>query len=266
MAWVWILLGSGFGAGIVAGLFGIGGGTLLVPLLVKWGHTPIQAIATSTLAIVIISSAGTVQNYRRGYVHWSKVIPLALPALLTAQLGVYGARVLPDRLLLATFGALLMTNIFLGRLKRRLTPSPGDRPPKSVSDPAIAPVGRPWLWRLLTGGSGGMLAGLFGVGGGIVLVPLQVMFLRENIKTAIQTSLGVIVLTSLAACVGHGLGGNVLWVEGLGLGLGGAAGALVSGRYLPKLPDRLVAASFSGLLLVLALSMFYQALVWPPTP
>ncbi len=65
-----ILASGGFLSGILAGLLGIGGGFVTVSLLISLGYTPIQAIATSTLVIVITSISGTFQNWRMGYFNY----------------------------------------------------------------------------------------------------------------------------------------------------------------------------------------------------
>jgi uncharacterized protein len=103
------------------------------------------------------------------------------------------------------------------------------------------------------------MAGLFGVGGGAIMVPLQMLLLGDPIKRAVQTSLGVIVITAIAATAGHALRGNLVLWGGFALGLGGLLGAQVSTRYLPKLPDRWIAIAFRGLLLVLAGYSFWRA-------
>lgn len=61
-----ILAGGGLVAGILAGFLGIGGGTVLVPLLVALGYTPIQAVATSSLSIVITAISGSFQKLAHG--------------------------------------------------------------------------------------------------------------------------------------------------------------------------------------------------------
>jgi uncharacterized membrane protein YfcA len=132
-----------------------------------------------------------------------------------------------------------------------------------------------WLARTLTGGAAGLLAGLFGIGGGVILVPLQILLLRETLKVAIQTSLGAIVLTATAATLSHaGLGNwmanalgfgdgtirqNVLWIPGLILGAGGLVGVQISTRTLPKLPDEIVGLLFRTFLAGLSLYVFWQA-------
>ncbi len=246
----WIMVTGGLFSGLLAGLLGIGGGTVLVPILVALGYLPVQAAATSSLAIVMTSISGSIQNWRMGYLDFRRVILLGLPSLLTAQFGAYFADIMPAYLLLAAFGLLLVCNIFLVMLRRRLLKRK-DKSQNSQLNPTVV--------RLGTGGVAGLLAGLFGVGGGVIMVPFQMLLLDEEIKVAIQTSLGVVVITAISACFGHALRGNVLFLEGIILGAGGLIGAQLSTRYLPKLPDRLVSICFNSMLTILAIYFFWQA-------
>ena len=253
MAAIWGVLGvGGLVAGILAGFLGIGGGTVLVPLLVALGYSPVQAVATSSLAILITSISGSVQNWRMGFFDFKRVILLGLPALVTAQLGVYLATRIAGYFLLLAFGLLLLLNIYLVELRKRLVAQAAQSEQRGMN-PAIA--------RVMTGSAAGILAGLFGVGGGVIMVPLQILLLGETIKVAIQTSLGVIIITAVSACVGHALKGNVLAWEGLILGLGGLLGAQVSTRFLPKLSDQVVSLMFRVFLAILSIYIFWQAWV-----
>jgi uncharacterized membrane protein YfcA len=263
-----ILTVAGLTAGLLAGLLGIGGGTVLVPILVAVGYAPIQAVATSSLAIVITSISGSLQNWRMGYLDLRRVLYLGLPALVTAQVGVAIAGWLSPRLLLTAFGLLLLLNVYLVELRKRVMAQQVVTEVQVERDPAVEPASKtawnPAIASVVTGGTAGLLAGLFGVGGGVIMVPLQILLLEEPIKVAIQTSLGVIMLTAIAATTGHALNGNVLWIPGLILGLGGLVGAQVSTRLLPRLPDRVVSFLFRGLLLLLAVYIFGQA--WRSAP
>ncbi|MFQ4144390.1 sulfite exporter TauE/SafE family protein [Chlorogloeopsis sp. ULAP02] len=247
--WLLLIL-SGLLSGILAGFLGIGGGTILVPLQIVLGYTPVQAVATSSLAIAITAISGTIQNWRMGYINVRRVILLGLPALLTAQLGVYLANVFPPKIILIAFGLLLLLNIYLVELRKRLIRKNVQNQQQKLN-PIIA--------RILTGGVAGILAGLFGVGGGVIMVPLQILLLAEPIKVAIQTSLGVIVITAISATIGHAVSQNILFLEGLILGLGGLVGAQISTRFLPKLSDQLISFAFRFLLAVLSVYMFWQA-------
>jgi uncharacterized membrane protein YfcA len=91
------------------------------------------------------------------------------------------------------------------------------------------------------------------------MVPLQILLLNQPIKTAIQTSLGVVVITGLSACLGHALRGNVVWLTGVLLGIGGLLGSQFSTRFLPQLPDKVVSFAFRLLLVVLAIYVLKQA-------
>lgn len=248
-AQMWLILAvGGLVSGILAGLLGIGGGTVLVPLLVTLRYTPVEAVATSSLAILITSISGSVQNWRMGYLDWQRVILLGLPAVLTAQIGVYVASQILPYLLLSGFGILLLINIYLVNLRKRL--STGETPETQFN---------PLLARIFTGGAAGILAGLFGVGGGVIMVPLQMLLLKEQIKVAIQTSLGVIIITAVSACIGHSLKGNVVVIPGVLLGIGGLIGAQFSTRVLPSLPDRIVSLVFRLFLSILSIYIFWQA-------
>ncbi|MBW4665676.1 MAG: sulfite exporter TauE/SafE family protein [Chroococcus sp. CMT-3BRIN-NPC107] len=244
-----ILAIGGLVSGIMAGLLGIGGGVILVPLLVALGNEPIKATATSSLAIVITSVSGSLQNWRMGYFNLKKILYLGIPALITAQLGVVLAINISSYLLLFLFGFLLLINIYLVQLRKQLL-AKGDTD-KNAFNPTIS--------RIATGGAGGLLAGLFGVGGGVIMVPLQMLLLGEHIKVAIQTSLGVIISTAVSSSITQAYAGNVLFIPGIILGCGGLLGAQISTRVLPKLPDNVVSIVFRSFLGILSIYIFYRA-------
>ncbi len=263
MSEILILALVGVMAGVLGGILGIGGGTIMVPVMVALGLSGVEAVGTSTLAIVVISLVGSLQNWRMGFLKVKNLLLLGLPAVVTAFLGTRLATAFPEYVLLAVFGLFLLLNIYLVNLKKQivaralrreaLAQDGGGEPlaPAKAIDPVLARTG--------IGGLAGFLAGLFGVGGGVVMVPLQILLLKEDIKTAIQTSLGAIVITGLSALTWHSLAGNVQFVTGLLLGLGGVVGVQVGTRVLPRLPDRTVTLLFSALLALLSVYFFYKA-------
>jgi uncharacterized protein len=246
-----ILFLGGLVSGVLAGILGIGGGSVLVPLMVYLGFTPIKAIGTSSLAILLTSLSGSIQNWRMGYIDWHKIGSLGLPALLAAQLGAALARYIPAHWLLFGFAALMLTNIYLVGLKQRLV---------TVKSSAPATKKRKLLSNTLTGSLAGLVAGLVGVGGGAIMVPLQMLLLGETIKVAIQTSLGVVVLTAISATIGHSINSHVLFSQGIILGIGGLLGAQLGTRYLPKLPDPVVSNLFRLTLCLISIYSFIQGI------
>ncbi|MEG4631326.1 sulfite exporter TauE/SafE family protein [Microcoleus sp. AR_TQ3_B6] len=273
-----ILGAAGLFAGILAGFLGIGGGTVIVPLLVALNYAPVQAVATSGLSIVITAISGSIQNWRMGYLSLSQVAGIGFPAVITAQIGAYLAGIFPPYLLLLAFGLLLWLNIYLIEVRKSITAKQkaeaeqgelggqggeGENPQLPITNYQLPNNSKilfhPTLAKIATGSAAGLLAGLFGVGGGVIMVPLQILLLGESIKTAIQTSLGVIVITAISATAGHAARGNILWVAGLILGGGGLLGVQVSTRFLPRLPERIVSFAFRSLLAVLSIYVFWQA-------
>jgi uncharacterized protein len=246
-----ILVVGGLVSGMLAGVLGIGGGSVLVPLMVYVGFSPINAIGTSSLAILLTSLSGSIQNWRMGYLDWRKISLLGLPALLAAQFGAALAQYLPAHWLLFGFAAMMLTNIYLVGLKQQLVES------KS----STLSTKRHTLSTTITGSLAGLVAGLAGVGGGAIMVPLQMLLLGETIKVAIQTSLGVVVLTAVSATIGHSINGHVLFNQGIILGIGGLLGAQLGTRYLPKLPDSVISNLFRLTLFLTAIYSFSQGII-----
>ena len=243
-----ILLAGGVLSGILAGLLGIGGGILIVSLLVALNYPLIQAVATSSLVIIMSSSAGSLTNWRMGYLDLKRVVYIAIPAVLLAQVGAYSASTIPEYFLSTIFGVFLLVNIFLIGLRQKIVA--GEKNTAKSINPVFA--------KIATGGIAGFLAGLLGVGGGAIMVPLQMLLLNEKIKVAIRTSLGVIVAASVSSCISHAAKGNVLFLEGLILGVGGMVGTQIGTRVLPKLSDALVSKIFIAFLATMAVFMFWK--------
>ena len=243
---------SGLFAGVLAGLLGLGGGMVMVPILLALGYEPIQAVATSSLAIIVASLSGSFQNWRIGALDFKQVFGLGIPAVIMVQLGVLLANNLPQELLLVAFTMLLVVNICLIGWRQHLAS-------RHSAERDISRQVHPVVARVSTGAIAGFMAGLLGVGGGIIMVPLQMALLGETIKRSIQTSLGVVVMVAIAATIGHAARGNVVWSAGLILGLGGLVSAQLSSRTLPKLPDSVVSWLFRGFLSTLMVYTLWQA-------
>lgn len=102
------------------------------------------------------------------------------------------------------------------------------------------------------GTAAGVFSGLFGVGGGVVMVPLLVLWLGYGDREATGTSLAAIVVIACAATVTHGAYGNVRLEEGLLVGLPAVGGVLVGTWLQQRVPARTVRLLFAGLLVLTA--------------
>ena len=98
----------GVAAGVLAGLFGVGGGILFVPTLTWLGLTQLHAEATSLLAIIPTVLVGVSQQQRYGNVRWRSALVLGLASVGAAVAGVQVAESLPEHVLRKLFAALLV--------------------------------------------------------------------------------------------------------------------------------------------------------------
>lgn len=167
-------------AGIVAGLFGIGGGLLIVPVLIfsfaAQGMSPDvlthAAVATSLATIVVTSLSSVRAHHKRGAVRWELFKPLSLGILVGAFLGVKVAGLMPGSLLQVVFGVFALCVAV--QMAFALKPNAGEEEPSSV---------------VLMSGGGliGGLSAIFGIGGGTLTVPF-LSWKRVQMQQAVATS------------------------------------------------------------------------------
>ncbi|MBE9396918.1 sulfite exporter TauE/SafE family protein [Pontibacterium sp. N1Y112] len=167
-------------AGVVAGLFGIGGGLLIVPVLIfsfaAQGMSPDvlthAAVATSLATIVVTSISSVRAHHKRGAVRWDLFKPISVGILVGAFLGVKVAGMMPGSLLQVVFGVFaLCVAVQMGF---GIKPSAGTEPPSSTT----LAVG---------GGFIGGLSTIFGIGGGTLTVPF-LSWKRVQMQQAVATS------------------------------------------------------------------------------
>lgn len=246
----WLRAGLlGGAAGLLSGLFGVGGGIIMVPLLVAWfALDQRRASATSLLAIVPIAIASAVGYGFNGNVDLSAGLLLLLGGVAGGQVGSLLLPRTPIHVLQLAFGLLSLA------AAARLMFAGG----------TVGTVGAAGWWEggllVLLGVASGVLAGLLGVGGGIVMVPGLVILTGADASTARGTSLFVIILTALTATVTnlrHGL--VVVSVAGVA-GLVGVPAGLAGAALGQWLPERVALALFAGLLVLSGFRMIRQGL------
>ena len=192
-------------AGILAGLFGIGGGIILIPMfLVVFrlaGFTPeviVHSAFGTSLAIIIPTAISSVLGHRkRGNVDWHQVMRMACGSIAGVAVGSSLAAGLSGETLKGLFGLMqIATGV------RMLLHGSTHFPPEEPGYARLWPM-------LLTGFAVGAFSSFFGVGGGVIAVPLMVILLHQPIHLAVGNSSGLMVISALtgsASYVLHGLG------------------------------------------------------------
>lgn len=251
---------AGFAAGVFAGITGAGGGILLVPIMVWLGFPALAATATSNVAISLSAASGTWTNTRRFALPWRRVLVLAVPAMLFAPAGVLLSRRLPETALLLAFAGFNFVAIGLLEVRQRsVEPAGADATAGSDIGGALAPVAPAPV--IATGAGGGLLAGLFGVGGGLIMVPLQTLALSTPVRLASRISLAVVLFASVSAVASHVVsGGDVRWSTGFIIAAGGLFGAPIGARFLHRLTDHQSTRIIQVTMLLVATSFVWRAL------
>lgn len=221
----------GFLGGVFGGLVGLGGGTVMIPLMVGLLKLPQhRAHGTSLVAVFFTGLVGALTYGLQGSLDPKAALFLALTAILTARFGARFAHGLSERNLKRSFGWFLIAVSFLLLLRPYLAPLGlvrGELP----QDLAL----------LLAGAFTGFLSGMMGVGGGTIMVPAMVLLLGMPQHTAQGTSLLAMVPASLVGAHTHLRLGNVDQDLALGLVPGVLVGTFLGGAR-PRPPGRRLAA------------------------
>ncbi len=257
--------------GFSLGLTGGGGAIFAVPLLVYVvGTSPRDALGISLATVGITSFIGTIRSWRGGALELPTGLLFAAAGALGTPAGAWLAKRIPESLLLTLFG-LLMLVVAARMWKRRVGPTatpasvsrlPDSQLPIADSGPACErdDAGRLLMtarcrWLLLALGLfTGILSGLFGVGGGFIIVPAIVLFSGMAMNRAVGTSLLVITLVSAAGLGSQWLNGNPLdWSVILPFSLGSLGGLLLGNRINRLIPETAMRRTFAAAILVVAL-------------
>jgi len=240
---------GGVGAGLAGGLFGVGGGIVLIPLLTRrFGATQHQAHGTSLAVIGLSAIAGVIVYAWHGHVVWSTAAVVAIAGALTARFGARWATRISSAGLARAFAILLV--LVATRLLLLQTP-PGRVTPLHHGLMGVA-------IDLGLGGAVGVLAGFMGVGGGILAVPVFILVLGMDPPTAQGTSLAVIMVSGPAGALEHARHGNVIGRLVPSLAAGAVIGAPLSSWVAQMLPHLVMVRSFAIFLLLTAVLTWFR--------
>jgi uncharacterized membrane protein YfcA len=232
----------GFASGVASGAFGIGGALLSTPGI-RWALNAPPLIAVGTTLPVIIPTAltGAWTYVRSQFVDRRFATVAAASGGAFAVVGALLTKVIPGEILLVTTAVLILF------LSIRMLPSP------SVIEPPRVQASIPVF--IVVGAVSGLLAGLLGIGGGVILVPVLTVVLRYPLKAALGTSLAVVAAQAIPGTVVHALLGHIDWTIAAGLSIGVIPGARIGSKWA-------IAASDKRLRVAVALAMGTLAVVF----
>ncbi|ORE90165.1 sulfite exporter TauE/SafE family protein [Aurantimonas sp. 22II-16-19i] len=285
---VFVLVGMGAAVGFISGLFGVGGGFLITPLLIFYNIPPAVAVATGANQVIAASFSGALAHYRRGTVDLKLGTVLLIGGLFGSVGGVLlftllrrlGQLDLVVSLLYVVFlggiGGLMLVESVQSMLRSRSQGSGEVRRPgqhswvhglplkmrfhRSKLYVSVIPV-------LVLGALIGLLAGIMGVGGGFIAVPAMIYLLRVPTNVVIGTSLFQIIFTAAATTILQAATNRTVDVVlAFLLMLGGVVGAQFGTEAGRKLRGDQLRALLAVLVLAVGLRLGFELVVTPVEP
>ena len=270
---MWVTLAvlvAGFGSGVLAAVLGVGGAVITTPMIRALGATPIAAVGSTVPAILPGALSGSLRFHREGYIVWPVALTCGVSGMSFAVLGGWVADIVDARWLMILTAVLVMW-CGVSLLRDGLRTNAAERADAAVeagADPddvvmsdggtgteggvAIQPRGGvPAMVALGVGG--GFLAGLLGIGGGLILTPGLTLGLRLPVKHAIATSLAAVAMMSTTAVVTHIVLGHVNWRFALPLAIGIVPGARVGAHITVGASEQLMRLVAGSLLIVVSI-------------
>lgn len=232
---------AGFAAGVLAGMFGVGGGIVSTPAISAiYGVAPVVAVATP-LPVIFPTAIVGAETYRRsGQIDLRAAAWISIFGAFAAAAGAALTGIVNGHLLLIVTAVLLAWQAV--EVARGAT----------VTEAAARREATVWVYAGI-GLVAGLASGLLGIGGGIVIVPMLAGWLGMPLKRALGTSLAAIVAIVVPGAAVHAALGHIDWGIALVLALGSVAGARVGARIALGARERtlrLLVGGFLGLVAV----------------
>jgi len=281
---VLIFIMGGF-VGLLSGIFGVGGGFLMTPLLIMIGIPPTVAAASDSNQIVGASTSGTLAHYRLGNVDFKMGIILLVGGVLGGTMGVQLIKVLrhmgnADFLIQITYVIMLGfvgIYMFIESLQGLRGGVETAAVPQKESGYARLVKRLPWqmqfeksgielsiLMPLILGVFVGVLAAIMGVGGGFIMVPVMVYLLRMPMHVVVGTSLFQILFTCINVTIMQANTNHTVdFVLALILLIGSTLGAQFGAKISRRLKGDQLKIILASLVLLVMVKMLFGLLLKP---
>ena len=257
--------------GVLSGLLGIGGGTVMVPLFrLAFGMSPIMATATSLFTIVPTSISGMWKHHKNKTSLPRVGIVCGIAGACLSPIGVWAASVSPGWAIMGAAAIVVAYSSYTMFKKALKAPKRSkavagaasaaqpvkEAAPAAKAAPAEVPVVKltpAYVAKAaFIGIVAGFMSGYVGVGGGFIMVPLFVSMLGIPMRLASGTSLTAVCILAIPGVIEQGLLGNINYMVGIAMMVGSIPGAVLGANLVKRVPERELRFLFAGFLLVAA--------------
>ena len=247
----------GLFVGFLGTVMGVGGGFIVGPVLLSfYALRPGEVAGTSLVVVFLNALSGTMAYYRQGRIVFRTGTVMSVFTVPGSVLGAVLTGYIDRGPFTVLFAVMLIVAALRMIEKGRAAGSDSTKGQKT----ALLRGLRGWLLVGSLALLSGVLSGFFGVGGGIVHVPLMILLLGFPAHFATATSHFILTITSIIGVASHAFLGNVNTWLALPVGLGALAGAQLGAHTSLKLSGRTLELVFAAFLLAMSANLLYQAL------
>ncbi|MBT8242722.1 MAG: sulfite exporter TauE/SafE family protein [Nitrosopumilus sp.] len=244
---LWLIL-LGFAAGVLGSMIGLGGGIIVVPVLTFLGFPPTAAASNSLFAALSNAVASTISYSKQKRIVYSLGLKLGLLSIPGTILGaIISTDIAPD-IFKILFGFVLIASAAYIFLRKKI-----ETKEKTISKQMIVfAIGASFF--------AGIISSFFGIGGGIIFVPLMVVGMGMAMKKAAPTSQMILLFASLSGVIVHSLLGHPDFLQAGLLAIGSFIGGLVGARLSIDIKERYLQILVSVVILIAAVKLFFDAM------
>ena len=241
------LIPLGFVAGILGSIIGLGGGIIVVPVLTFFGFSPTLAASNSLFAAFSNAVGSTVSYSRQKRIDYSLGLNLGLLSIPGTVLGAYLSSDVTPVIFKILFGLVLISSAVYIFMRKKI-----ETREKNLTKQMIVFV-------IAASFFAGIISSFFGIGGGIVFVPLMVVGIGMTMKKAAPTSQFILLFASLSGIITHSILGHPDFLQAGLLAAGAFVGGIIGARISLDIKERSLQILVSAIIIIAAIKLFFDS-------
>ncbi|MBA0908236.1 MAG: sulfite exporter TauE/SafE family protein [Nitrosarchaeum sp.] len=242
------LIPLGFAAGILGSMIGLGGGIIVVPVLTFFGFPPTLSTSNSLFAAFSNAVGSTISYSRQKRIDYSLGLKLGLLCIPGTVLGAYISSDVTPGIFKILFGLVLIFSAAYIFLRKKIEPSEKNLTKKII------------FFVISASFFAGIISSFFGIGGGVIFVPLMVIGIGMSMKNAIPTSQFILLFASLSGIIVHSMLGHADFIQAGLLSIGAFAGGLIGARISLDIKEKSLQILVSTVILLAAIKLFFDSI------
>lgn len=237
----------GFAAGVLGSMLGLGGGIIVVPVLTFLGFSPTASASNSLFAALSNSIASTISYSKQKRIVFSLGLKLGLISIPGTILGAIMSTDVTPGIFKILFGLILIASAAYLFLRKKIR----DKEKTLSIQMMFFVIGASFF--------AGIISAFFGIGGGIIFVPLMVVAIGMTMKKAAPTSQLILLFSSLSGIIVHSFLGHPDFIQAGFLAIGSFFGGIVGARLSIDIKERYLQILVSIVILIAAAKLFFDS-------